>query len=204
MPRRLQFIATQIERKRAEKEVLSALLKRSDLPGDGWAMRLERTWLTGQIPKEFVELVEHSEQSPEAIRAGDAGRVSAMRVFGQNARGGLTVRVTPLLSPGDAQAFTKGAPSRIAKNGVRSSARVMLTSESTVEVREIPGTEDVWCQEWAALTVHGDRTILVAAGRVDAFAFMVGANYLRDKGSWDELLEIAAIQAQRLHQPPDR
>lgn len=169
-------------------------------------MRRERTWPTGQTPKGLrsVEFVEVGEQPLEAIRAGESGRVSAMRVFAQNDRRGLGVRLSSLLSPEDAQVYIADASNRMAEVRFRPSAKIVMTSQPTVEVAEIPGAEDARCLEHAALSVKGDLTILTAAGRVEACVFVVQGSYLRDKWSWDELAAIAAIQAERLHQASRR
>ena len=117
-------------------------------------------------------VVEVGEQ-PQRLRAGESGRVSAMRVFAQNDRRGLGVRLSSLLSPEDAQVYIADASNRMAEVRFRPSAKIVMTSQPTVEVAEIPGAEDARCLEHAALSVKGDLTILTAAGRVEACVFVV-------------------------------
>jgi hypothetical protein len=188
VPRKLQFVAAQLGRKPGKGRVLSALLEISDLPGDRWTVKSQRTWRTGQTDN----------PSPAAIRARDAGSITAWRSFEEKGLSRwLWVQVTPTVSNDDAQAFIKDMPNRFLKN----SGAIALRSERTIEGNEIPGAEDVWCHEQETTALIGDGISMLAAGRVGELVFTLAASSLAGGWSWGDVTAIAARQAQRLNQP---
>jgi hypothetical protein len=195
---RLEFAAAQFRRSMEEKAALSRVVKRSDLPGNGWAVIEEGTWPTGQRPEEYNAYEPDAEPSSLLLRAREEGSITARRRFEQNGARSFAVQVVPLLSPEDVQTFIKQLPSRLAMTKLRPSARIVPTSDRTTVAREISGVEDAYCTEQKALTVIGDATAMQAVGRVEAFLLTVAAFDAPDVWSWDELVAIAATQAEYL------
>lgn len=195
-----------------EKEGLSTLLDASDLPGDGWLLRFQRTWQTGhpaawapnRLLVPVVKNIERNTNPPseEAIRAGQAGSASAQRMF-RKGRKGLRARLIPLLSAEDAQLFMEGWPDRIAASKQPAWSRVLMrASQATVERCEVPGADDAWCSTQPVRVLTSTATVMQAAGHVGPLVFMVTGSSTNRPGawSWDEVLDLARIQAQKLHQ----
>jgi hypothetical protein len=108
--------------------------------------------------------------------------------------------VTPTVSDDDARALVQDAPNRFLKNA---GALVGLKSERPVEGIQIPGADDIWCFEQETTALIGDSIAMYTAGRVGESVFMLAASALSVGWTWDDVIAIAARQAQRLDQPSE-
>ncbi|WP_207555943.1 hypothetical protein [Intrasporangium flavum] len=130
MPSRLRFTLSQFGSKSGGKDALSSLLDAPSLPGAGWSVVDERTWLTGrQRPAE-----------PWAQRAAAAGSVTAWRSLRSGSRS-LWVQVVPAAGADDARAALTAVPTALLAN---QRAQVRLESEADVEPPVLAGADAAW------------------------------------------------------------
>jgi hypothetical protein len=110
------------------------------------------------------------------------------------------VQVTPLASEKDAQAtlkqFTEKSGIALKNLGVMD----LVRSERTIEGIEIPGAEDVWGHEIA--DGIRDDIAMLATGRVGELVFVLLATAPQGGWSWEDVIALAAKQAERLQLVP--
>ena len=169
-----------------EARSLAMLVEVGELPGSGWAVVRDRTWVTGELDPD----------SAKSRRAREAGVVTAWRSFEQAATGrSAWVEVVPYATAEDAALSLRQSPRYFV--GTDHPDEVVVAG-GEVDDRRLPGVPDLWVYEKSVTGPDGLRCSRYAAGTVDRILFI--ASCAGEEGAWaiDDLMTLAATQADRV------
>jgi hypothetical protein len=165
----------------------------------------DRAWRNGESPgmpfeteSEFKSRIES--RTPEAIPAAEAGGYVAVRMFFK--RNPLVETVLDVIPFGSAIDAVTGLPATIKGEREKQSDGQQLVKDYFVE-KVPPGVEHAFFLEREG--VHSGESCRgwVVAGNVEEIAFFVSCTHHGDGWTWDAVLEIAPLQAQKIRRAVD-
>jgi hypothetical protein len=173
-------------RRRDAHHALELVLSPFDLPGGDWRVLDKRAWRTGRAGID--------EGWPR--RAREARLITAWRSYEQgHGQRWLWAQATPLVSKADAVKALKVVPDQFLRN-LR--ADVTVTDGNDRDPPRLTGVTHAWAHEDSTVGARGDGVALYVAFVVDSTLAAIAASGLVGSWSWDELLVVAAQQADRL------
>ncbi len=155
------------------------------LPGSGWRVTRDRTWVTGQLDPD----------SEKGRRAREAGVVTAWRSFEQVSTGrSAWVEVVPYATAEDAELSLRQSP-RYFVGTDRPEEQVVAAG---VVDGHLPGVANAWIYEKSVAGAGGVRLSRYAAGTSDRILFIASCSGA--EGAWQlgELLALATLLADRV------
>jgi hypothetical protein len=174
------------ERTVEEARSLAMLVEAGQLPGPGWAVSRDRTWVTGELDPD----------SEKSRRARAAGLVTAWRSFEQAGTGrSAWVEVVPYATAEDAQLSRRQSP-RYFVGADNPDERVVAGGE--VDAPALPGVSELWAYEKSVSGPAGVRVSRYVAGTVDRI--LVIACCAGAEGAWspDDVTALAELLADRV------
>jgi hypothetical protein len=166
---------------------LALLLEAGQLPGTGWHVVQERSWVTGELDPE----------SEKSRRARDAGVVTAWRSFEEAVTGrSAWVEVVPYATAEDAELSLRQAP-RFFVGTEDPEAQVVV--EGVVD-RLLPGVPNAWIYEKSVTELDGLRLTRYVAGTIGPVLFITSVSGGAEDWRLDDLLALAAAQAIRVRE----
>jgi len=165
---------------------LARLLTVDDLGGFGWRAHEERAWETGRS----------GDEAEWAERARDAGLLTVWRSFDQAAsHRQLWVQASRLCSEDDAAEALGAVPDRMLRN-LR--AQVDVVGERAVAPPKLEGVDGAWAREQRTEGRRGTGVARYLAFRTGATVVIVAATGLGAAWTWDDVQQVAQLQADRL------
>lgn len=174
------------ERLTEEARSLGMLLVADQLPGPGWRVTRDRTWVTGELDPD----------SEKSRRAQQAGLVTAWRLFEQTATGRTAwVEVVPYATAEDASLSLRQSP-RYFVGADQPEERVVAGGE--VVGPHLPGVDNLWLYEKEVSGPGGVRMSRYAAATIDRTLWI--ASCAGDRAAWllDDLMVLAGLLADRV------
>ncbi len=166
-----------------EQRSLAMLVTPDRLPGTGWRVTRDRTWVTGELDPD----------SDKSRRAREAGVVTAWRSFEQVGNGrSAWVEVVPYATAEDAALSLHQSPRYfVGADGPDES----LVAGAEVPDQELPGVPNLWVYEKTVAGSEGVRVSRYAAGTIGPVLFI--ASCAGEVGDWclDDLMELALTLA---------
>ena len=134
---------------------LAMLVAPDCLPGPGWHVTRDRTWVTGELDPD----------SDKSRRAREAGVVTAWRSFEQAGTGrSAWVEVVPYATAEDAELSLDQSPRYfVGADGPDET----LVAGVAVPGQELPGLPNLWVYEKSVAGPDGIRVSRYAAGTID-------------------------------------
>ncbi len=172
-------MAASLGRKPGVEEIISVFPDASCLPGAGWRVLDERTWLTG--------IDNHADW---ARRAQELGSITAWRSFEDKRRQQwVWVQVVPLATATDAELALDAAPEKFLRN-LR--AKVTVVSEGDVDPPGVEGATRVWAHAQQTASRSGQGQALTLAFTADRHLGVVTWSSNVGQASWDDVTAVAA------------
>jgi len=165
---------------------LALLLEADELPGPGWEVSGDRTWVTGALDPD----------SPKSRRAREAGLVTAWRSFEQAGTGRTAwVEVVPYATAEDAELSRRQSPPYFVGTD-QPDEHVVAGGE--VDGHTIDAVAELWVYEKSVAGPGGVRVSRYVAGTVDRVLLI--ASCAGDEGAWslDDLMELATALVDRV------
>lgn len=160
------------------------LLAPEDLPGRGWRVVEERSWPTGQLDS----------TSAKSRRAAGAGGMTAWRKLIGADRAEAWVEVVPYASVDDAR-IARGQVSTYFVGVVPDGGSII--EEVTVD-RPVDGLDDPWILDKTTSGAAGVRRARTVCGALGSLLVLTCLSGPVERWTWDEALELATRQAERV------
>jgi len=179
----LQFGIAQIGSKAARAIPRSMLLERTELPGDAWKMRDQRSFRIGIF----------GDKNEVARRARRAGGFFAIRSFEQDvSERWLWVEVIPYTSSSDAESRIPHLRDGLIPNSL---ARVRVTRERIIDPSKVPEVADYpFAFEQLTQGELGSGTSRYLGGRVENVTFAIACSGPGEGWTWTEVASLASLQ----------
>jgi hypothetical protein len=169
-----------------EARSLALLAEAIHLPGPGWQVVRDRTWVTGELDPD----------SEKSGRARKAGVVTAWRSFEQDGTGrSAWVEVVPYATAADAELSLRQSPRYFVGTD---QADEEVISGGEIEDRSVPGVTNAWIYEKSVRGPSGTRVSRYAAGTLGQVLFITSCSGGEDQWSLDDLVGLATLQADRV------
>ena len=155
------------------------------LPGSGWRVTRDRTWVTGELDPD----------SDKSRRAREAGVVTAWRAFEQAATGrSAWAEVVPYATADDAELSLRQSP----RYFVGTDGPEEEVVAAGVVDGALPGVPNTWIYEKSVAGAGAVRVSRYAAGTIDRILFIASCSGGAEAWQLDELLALAALLADRV------
>jgi hypothetical protein len=169
-----------------EARSLGLLVPADQLPGPGWRVSGERTWVTGELDPD----------SDKSRRARAAGLVTAWRSFEQAGTGRTAwVEVVPYATAEDAELSRRQSPHYFVGTD-RPDEQVVAGSE--VDGHQLPGVSELWVYEKSVAGPQGVRVSQYVAGTIDRVLLIASCAGPGAAWSLDDLMDLGAQLADRV------
>jgi hypothetical protein len=182
----LRVVLSQIGSSKERGKALALLLDQTDLPESEWINNGEFAWknrTSGRSGKSVL----HNKK---------AGGFKAYRSFKlRTSHKGLWVEAMPFASDLDAE---RAIPlvHQYSKKGRFSG--VTITEEKVVADRRIQGVSKTWISEAKTTGKNGTGSAWYIVGSVDQILFIVSCSGVGDDWSWEEVVSIVVLQAEKI------
>lgn len=191
-PRRLTISMLGLTRRAERTRALSLLLDEDSLPGGGWSLRLELTWLMGVGGK--------TKASRELRRAG---KIAAMRKFGQTASGlWFNTTVIPARTSTDAENRLPHLMKMIIPNPGR---KIDVIEEKQILSVGFDVENQFWFYDQTIKGINGLSSIKYVAEAIGTVTHIVtagdrsvivpGAKSSPSGWPWRDVIDLASLQS---------
>lgn len=184
----LSYAVSKLGRWNPRINSLNMLLTAGDLPGKGWRILDERTWIFGEFP--------YRKEGEITDRAVTDGGVIAWRSFmKREPYSGFWVTIFPYASEQDAEAAIPDNSSQFSKN---QAFRGDVGEERKVGGYTLPEIEHATFFEHSVSGGRGHAMVRFVSGNVQNVVFVIASSVLGEGVPWEDMISIASKEVGKI------